>query len=665
MADLTSVLGGDFIPPEPSLLSPESQLADAIEQAGLTPPGTIHLDGELHRFSTNGKHDKSGWYVAFGDGIPAGRFGDWRLDLSLTWRADVGRPLSPIEEMVHAERMADAKRIRDEARDAKYEAAAVTAEYLWEASNPASADHPYLTRKQIEPHGARLATDGRLLLPLFDVEGFLTSVQYVADDGQKRFLTGGRAGGSYWWLGDMDSEGPVYLAEGFATAASIHQVTGQPAWITYSASNLVPVATTLRARIGSLRELVIVADTGEVGLRNAQEAAERAGGRVVQTPEIAPEITDANDYLNAGHDLAALLAPEKGDWLIPADTLAKKPAPLHWLVRHWLQKDALIMVHGPSGCGKTFLVLDWCLHLAAGLSQWQTLPVYSAPVVYLAGEGHYGMRARIAAWKQHHQVKKLRMHVSASGCDLNTASGYQKTAEALRRLKTPPRLIVVDTLHRFLSGNENQAQDVKTMLDACAGLQVEFGATVLLVHHTGVSEEAQHRARGSSAWRGALEIEISVAKHQETLSLTQCKAKDAEPALPIHLEMLPVAIDGWLDDEEEAVTSVVLIPGTAPVKATKPTKLDAHANRFERAWWATGAEEREELPYVTRAAMRDWLRGEGVKAQTIKNYLNSADETKFIGALLQAETIRVFDEGWVLQAPEQASAMLVRKSQKV
>ena len=48
------------------------------------------------------------------------------------------------------------------------------------------------------------------------------------------------------------------------------------------------------------------------------------------------------------------------------------------------------------------------------------------------------------------------------------------------------------------------------MLDACGHLQAEFGCAVILVHHTGVSDEAQHRARGSSAWRGALDIEISV-----------------------------------------------------------------------------------------------------------------------------------------------------------
>ena len=54
----------------------------AIEQSGLTPPEAILADGKMHRFASNGDpDDNSGWYVLFTDGLPAGSFGDWRLDL--------------------------------------------------------------------------------------------------------------------------------------------------------------------------------------------------------------------------------------------------------------------------------------------------------------------------------------------------------------------------------------------------------------------------------------------------------------------------------------------------------------------------------------------------------------------------------------------------------
>ena len=152
------------------------------------------------------------------------------------------------------------------------------------------------------------------------------------------------------------------------------------------------------------------------------------------------------------------------------------------------------MVHGPSGGGKTFAVLDWCLRIASSTPEWMACRVKPGNVVYLAGEGHHGLRGRVAAWKHQHACGPLSMWLSRDGCDLNTAEGYTRVANNLKALPERPCLIVVDTLHRFLLGDENSAQDAKTMLDACNSLMREFACSVLLVHHTGVSDEAQHRA---------------------------------------------------------------------------------------------------------------------------------------------------------------------------
>jgi putative DNA primase/helicase len=78
------------------------QFREAIRAAGLTPPDEIEADGKLRRFASNGKKgDDAGWYLLHGDGIPAGSFGDWRAGFSQTWRADIGRALTPAEEAEH------------------------------------------------------------------------------------------------------------------------------------------------------------------------------------------------------------------------------------------------------------------------------------------------------------------------------------------------------------------------------------------------------------------------------------------------------------------------------------------------------------------------------------------------------------------------------------
>lgn len=667
MADLSKVLGGPWAPPPEKLVAPpEAQLIDAMRAAGLQPPEEILMDGKIHRFKSGtkgapGHGDKPGWYLVFGDGIPAGRFGCWRAGMEVTWRADVGRKLTQTEEMSHAKRLAEAKSLRDAALERQHQVASDTVEKIWTGAQAALPDHPYLAKKGIQTHGARATGDGRLVLPLYDQDGTLATLQYIDHEGGKLYHPGGQTGGKFWMVGSLDEPGTLFVAEGFATAATIHETTDRPVVVAYSASNLVPVTGTLREMYGATQDIVIVADHDQsgVGQRYAEQASAKYGARMVMPPILG----DANDYAQAGHDLAGLLMPIKDDWLIPADDFCAQPSPISWLVKRWIQSQALVMVHGPSGGGKTFVVLDWCLRMASGTEDWAGHKVCQGNVVYLAGEGHHGLRGRVAAWKHHHKAGKLAMWLSKDGCDLNTPTGYLKVVEQVRMLKERPSVIVVDTLHRFLAGDENSAQDAKTMLDACNALMQEFNCSVILVHHTGVSDEAQHRARGSSAWRGALDIEISIVpgKDDQPMQIVQRKSKDAELAETIHVELQQVAIPGWRDEDDQQVTSAVIVQTEAPTAPKKESKLDAHRKAFENAWWGTGAEIREGLPYVSRSALKDKLAADGRKPRTIENDLSAAYPEKLIGALILSEIISPLEHGWLVIDDVQSSAMMMRK----
>jgi putative DNA primase/helicase len=672
VADLTSILGGPWSPPpEKPIDPPEVQLLKAMLEAGLAEPkDPIEIDGKMHRFASGTKgakgYDKSGWYIAFPDGIPSGRFGCWRLGIDHVWRADVGRRLTAAEEMANVRRVAEAKAARDAALERQHEVAAQTVDTIWTSAQAASPDHPYLKRKGIGVHGARVTGDGRLVVPLYDQDGTLSTLQYIDHDGGKLYHPGGQTGGKFWMVGTMDEPGALFVAEGFATAATIHEVSGRPVVVAYSASNLVPVTGILREIHGASQDIVIAADNDAsgVGQRYAEQACAKHGARMVMPPELG----DANDYAQAGHDLASLLMPPREDWLIPADDFAAQPAPIAWLVKHWVQAGALIMVHGPSGGGKTFVVLDWCLRMAAGMDDWCGSKVRPGSVVYLAGEGHHGLRGRVAAWKHHHQAGRLSMWLSRDGCDLNTPTGYAKVVEQVRMLPKMPAIIVVDTLHRFLSGDENSAQDTKTMLDACGALMREFSCAVLLVHHTGVSEEAQHRARGSSAWRGALDIEVSIvpSKNGSPMEIIQRKSKDAELAKTVYVKLEQVQIPGWKDEDDQPVTSAVIAQEDAPVSEKKSGgKIDSHRKTFENAWWSSGCEERNGLPYLSRSAMVDYLvQKMDVGEASAKQYIKPSATGRPIADLLVAEIIEAFEHGWTVVDEAQASAMLIRKGER-
>ena len=670
MADLRNILGGTWTPPQEKQIDPpEVQLRDAMLSAGIDPPQLIQFDGKIHRFrsGTSGKKagDKTGWYVAFSDGVPAGRFGCWRADIEISFRADIGRTISPSEEMAIARRLSEARAKREEEQKKTQAAAMTSIDAIWSSCGAASPDHPYLKRKGVQPHGARVTGDGRLIVPLFSKDGELASLQYIDNEGGKLYHSGAATKSLSWMIGTHECNQTIYLAEGFATAATIHEVTGNACVAAYTASNLVPVTEMLFEQFGNTLDLIIVADNDEsgIGQKYADQASAKFGARVIMPPEKG----DANDYAQAGHDILELLIPKlESDWLIPADDFCAQPAPISWLVKGWLQRDALIMIHGPSGGGKTFCILDMALRMAANIPMWADHKVNAGAVVYLAGEGHHGLRGRIAAWKQHNNAGKLNMWLSKSGCDLNQAEGYRKTVDSIRTIKTNPAVIIVDTLHRFLNGDENSAQDAKTMLDACSALMSEFSCSVVLVHHTGVNNEAQHRARGSSAWRGALDIEISVipSDDENPIQIVQRKSKDAELSQDVYAYLESVEINGWLDEDQEQVTSAVLsITDDKPKEATKKdTKLDSHKKIFERAWWSSGAENRNRMPYLSRSAFGEFMQNEGKSTATIKNYLKSSYGDGPINYLIEREIIEGFEHGWIILDAVWGSALNLRKS---
>jgi len=650
-----------FVPSPADDRTPEQQLIDAIAYEGLTPPTSVTLDGRIHRFRSDASRSKNGWYIAYSDGRPAGHFGCWRRQVDVSWRAEGGPSMTPAEEIAHAKRMAEMRAIRDAEVARQREVVADVVEEIWTDLPLAPADHPYLTRKGVQAHGSRVTSDGKLVVPLYGVDGALSSLQYIEGDGGKRYHPGGEVKGKFWIIGAPSADGVIYLAEGFATAATVHEVTGRPCAISYSAGNLVDVAGVLVGLYGDRITIVADNDKGNVGLRAAEQASAKHGVRYV----IPPILGDANDYVQAGKDLAALLSPSVGDWLVDAVDFSAQPTPISWLIKGWAQAQALMMIHGPSGSGKTFVVLDWCCRMAASVPDWMGAKVRPGAVIYLAGEGHHGLRGRLAAWQTANTaIPRGTMVLSSSGCDLDTQAGLIKARDAIAALPVRPSLIVVDTLHRFLSGDENSAQDAKEMLDSCAALMATFGCAVLLVHHTGVHEDAQGRARGSSAWRGALDIEVSVTCKDGTITIAQRKSKDAEMLAPVHACLKSIPIPGWLDEDGAQVTSAILAAADAPpVREKEPA---AHKNRkaFENAWWASGAEVLDGAPYLTRAALRQYLAATNGWAEgTIDQQLRpSGTPGKLIRDLLDCKLIAAKDHGWIVVDPVRASGLILAKS---
>jgi putative DNA primase/helicase len=275
---------------------------DAIANTGLTPPDQILGDGQLHRFSSNGRRgDDAGWYVLHQDRFVAGAFGCWRAGVSRSWCAR-GCQFSADERSQFDDLIRNARTAAEAARHAEQLAAAERARDRWHHGSPAQADHPYLTAKQVQPHASR-QSGVLLLVPLVDPHGLLWNLQTIDGAGRKRFLRSGRVRGLFSPVGELGNPGTLLICEGWATAATLREETGQPVLAAVTAGNLLPVAEITRSHW--LRaDLVICADNDRAtpnnpGLTKAREAANAVGARLA-VPEFAAGETgrDFNDLAN-------------------------------------------------------------------------------------------------------------------------------------------------------------------------------------------------------------------------------------------------------------------------------------------------------------------------------------------------------------------------------
>ncbi|MES2770399.1 MAG: DUF3631 domain-containing protein [Pseudomonadota bacterium] len=283
---------------------PTQQFRDALAVRGIVPPADILADGVIHRCDAEGRGGKGdAAYLLHLDGIPAGGFENWRDGLGWqNWRADIGRRLSTAEEAEHRAKIDAARRERESEEAERKREAREKACLLWAEILPCTA-HPYLTRKGVAANGARLHRES-IVLPIRDTAGVLHSLQFIGEDGGKRYLTCGRIRGCYFGIGKPD--GVLCIAEGFATGASIHEATGYAVAVAFDAGNLQAAANALREKFPEFR-LILCADDdyrtdGNPGMSKAKEAAQAVSGllAIPQFGDSRPEgATDFNDLHKA------------------------------------------------------------------------------------------------------------------------------------------------------------------------------------------------------------------------------------------------------------------------------------------------------------------------------------------------------------------------------
>ena len=278
--------------------------------ADLTGTPKLNTNGQIERIPIQGakKGSKDGAYKLYSDGIPAGWFKNFQtgeVHKFVSARSDIA--LTPQQRADLHNEASTRKKMRAEEREIAYRQHAVKAAAYFEKLRPALADHQYLKTKQIGPHDLRLDPYGNLVAPLRNAANEISTLQIIKPDGEKKFRAGGQVEGHFAVIGSLKDAPTVVVAEGYATAASIHETTKLPVAVAFVANNLAAVATALWIAQPGIK-LIFAADNDRFqtkdpsrnpGLEAAQAAAETVHGIVAVPYFAAAESrgTDWNDLL--------------------------------------------------------------------------------------------------------------------------------------------------------------------------------------------------------------------------------------------------------------------------------------------------------------------------------------------------------------------------------
>jgi antirestriction protein ArdC/phage/plasmid primase-like uncharacterized protein len=267
-------------------------------------------DGKMHRVAVEGgKHGtKDGAYLVYDDDKGrAGYVQNFKTGEKATF-AEKGESFTLSEtdrtEIAKAVEIHKAEiRVR---QDSKAKSAAYLTEFRF---TQAEASHPYLQAKGVQPHNARFDTEGKLIVPLKNINGETRSWQTIESSGAKHFLPDGQLTGCFHQVGNgnLKNSKDIIICEGFATGASLHEATNKPVLCAMQAGNLKKVAEVVREKYGDQVNIIIAGDNdhkqpNNPGRTAAEDAAKAVNGKV-RTPEFTPK--EKEKGLSDFNDLAA------------------------------------------------------------------------------------------------------------------------------------------------------------------------------------------------------------------------------------------------------------------------------------------------------------------------------------------------------------------------
>jgi hypothetical protein len=220
---------------------------------------------------------------------------------------------------------------------------------------------------------------------------------------------------------------------------------------------------------------------------------------------------------------------------------------LEWLVDQLISEFSVSILVSDSGVGKTFLSWDLAISLALGgpwlgiynMKQGRVLIIDEENPQNVVNE-RWSKLLRGRNIKSEDLESNVKM-LSLKGINLSHANYIQAFDQLLDSYK--PNLVIIDTLVRVHSGNENDAADMAKFFKPFKEWTTKYSCSFLFSHHKG--KQGNFFGGSSNRFRGSTEIQAFCDTHLDLkkiddagrIRVTQAKSRCSTPVEPFDVRI--------------------------------------------------------------------------------------------------------------------------------
>lgn len=201
-----------------------------------------------------------------------------------------------------------------------------------------------------------------------------------------------------------------------------------------------------------------------------------------------------------------------------ANTIAEGVPPIKWRIENLLTTNGIVIIASPPKQFKTFVAIQAAISISNGTSFLDKFPTTKGVVLYIDeenGEANLIRRFKQLADGEETTVPDTVFYTSFESIKLDTTKGALMVEELI--LAYRPDVVFLDSMVRFMEGDEDRSSDVRIVFENLKKLLARFSVSFFILHHTrkgnGTKTKSLDDLRGSSDFGAFADAIIGVEAH--------------------------------------------------------------------------------------------------------------------------------------------------------